>query len=155
MVKPGRVAYLCAVLTFRYFPALAVAGLLLAACNAAPDQEAQLAAAEKTVLASHDTLMAQMGELYDLRQKLQKAPLPDTVLAGRQRRNLLRADAAMMGWMHQYRKPADSVAAPARLAYFAAQQQKIDSVGRLMRQNIDSARLVLQQATPAANSSAQ
>ncbi|TGE28337.1 hypothetical protein [Hymenobacter metallicola] len=150
-------AYLCRVFTFRPSLLLAVGcAALLAACNSGPTEQQQVEAAEKAVLASHDTLMAQMGQLYDLRQQLQKAPLPDTVLAGRQRRNLLRADAAMMGWMHQYRKPADTVATEAKLRYFAVQQQKIDSVGRLMRQNLDSAKLVLQQAPhAAANPSAQ
>ncbi|UOQ71216.1 hypothetical protein [Hymenobacter cellulosilyticus] len=148
--------YLCRVFTFRPSLLLAVGcAALVAACSSGPNEQQQVEAAEKAVLASHDTLMAQMGQLYDLRQQLQKAPGPDTVLAGRQRRSLLRADAAMMGWMHQYRKPADSVATEAKLRYFAGQQQKIDSVGRLMRQNLDSAKLVLQLATPAANSSAQ
>ncbi|MCB2410924.1 hypothetical protein [Hymenobacter lucidus] len=143
-------------LTLRPFSLLAATGLaVLGACNATPSAEQQLAAAEKTVLASHDTLMAQMDQLYDLRQKLQQPSLPDTVAAGRQRRSLLAADAAMMGWMHQYHKPADTVAAATKLAYFAAQQQKIDSVGRLMRQSLDSARLVLQPATSSSNSSAQ
>ncbi|MCB2379507.1 hypothetical protein LGH70_18060 [Hymenobacter sp. BT635] len=142
--------------TFRPSLLLAAASVaLLAACSPGPDEQQQVAAAEQAVLASHDTLMARMGELYDLRQKLQKAALPDTALAGRQRRNLLTADAAMMGWMHQYRKPADSVATPTQLAYFAAQQLKIDSVGRLMRQNLDSAKLVLQQAAPSSNTPAQ
>ena len=143
-------------ITPRFFLLLAASGLAwLTACNSGPDEQQQVATAEKAVLARHDTLMAQMGLLYDLRQQLQKAQLPDTILAGRQRRNLLLADAAMMGWMHQYRKPADSVAAAAKLAYFAGQQQKIDSVGRLMRQNLDSAKLVLQQAAPSSNASAQ
>ncbi|TGE24110.1 hypothetical protein E5K00_02535 [Hymenobacter aquaticus] len=142
--------------TFRPSLLLAVGcAALVAACGSGPTEQQQVEAAEKAVLASHDTLMAQMGQLYDLRQKLQKSPGPDTVLAGRQRRNLLQADAAMMGWMHQYRKPADSVAAAAKLRYFAGQQQKIDSVGRLMRQNLDSAKLVLQLAAPSSNAPAQ
>ena len=149
-------AYLCRVFTFRPSLLLAVGcAALVAACSSGPNEQQQVEAAEKAVIASHDTLMAQMGQLYDLRQQLQKTPGPDTALAGRQRRNLLQADAAMMGWMHQYRKPADTVATEAKLRYFAVQQQKIDSVGRLMRQNLDSAKLVLQLATPAANSSAQ
>ncbi|TGE16427.1 hypothetical protein [Hymenobacter elongatus] len=143
-------------LTSRIFTLLAAAGLAgLTACTAAPDEAQQVAAAEKAVLASHDTLMAQVGQLYELRQKLQKSPLPDTALVGRQRRALLTADAAMMGWMHQYRKPADSVAVTTKRAYFTAQQQKIDSVGRLMRRSLDSARLVLQLAGTSPHSSAQ
>lgn len=106
------------------------------------------------MLAKHDELMAQMDQLTVLRQQLQKTPGPDTVAAGRQRRALLAADAAMMDWMHRYRKPADSVAVARRLTYFATQEKKIDSVAGLFRTSIDSARLLVQTAgTP--TSSAQ
>ena len=123
---------------------------LLPACLSLQSEEQQAEAAEKIVMAKHDELMAQMDQLYTLRQQLQRAPA-DTVEVGRRRRALLRADAAMMGWMHQYRRPADTVAHEQVMAYFAAQEQKIDSVGRLMRGSIDSARLVL--GTQAGNSS--
>jgi hypothetical protein len=52
----------------------------------------------------------------------------------------------MMGWMHQYRRPADTVAHEQVMAYFAVQEHKIDSVGRLMRGSIDSAKAVLSSA---------
>ncbi|MBC6605956.1 hypothetical protein H8B13_03915 [Hymenobacter sp. BT188] len=117
--------------------------LLLTSCLSLQSEEQQAEAVEKAVMAKHDEFMAQMDQLYTLRQQLQRATLPDTTEAGRRRRSLLRADAAMMGWMHQYRRPADTVTHEQVMAYFASQEHKIDSVGRLMRNSIDSARLVL------------
>ncbi|MDF7811897.1 hypothetical protein [Hymenobacter sp. YC55] len=126
----------------------------LPACLSLQSDEQKAEAAEKAMLAKHDELMAQMDQLTILRQQLQKTPGPDTVAAGRQRRALLAADAAMMDWMHRYRKPADTVALTRRLDYFASQQKKIDSVAGLFRTSIDSARLLVQTAgTP--TSSAQ
>jgi hypothetical protein len=118
----------------------------LPACLSLQSDEQKGEAAEKAMLAKHDELMAQMDQLTVLRQQLQKAPTPDTVAAGRQRRALLAADAAMMNWMHRYRKPADTVAVARRLDYYAGQQKKIDSVAGLFRTSIDSARLLLQTA---------
>lgn len=115
----------------------------LSSCLSLNSDEQQAEAAEKAVLAKHDELMAQMDQLTTLRQQLQKTPGPDTVAAGRHRRALLAADAAMMDWMHRYQKPADTVAVAQRLAYFAAQQQRMDSVAGLFRTSLDSARLVL------------
>ncbi|TGE06112.1 hypothetical protein [Hymenobacter fodinae] len=105
--------------------------------------EQKAEAAEKAVLARHDELMAQMDQLYDLRQQLQKTAPADTVMAGRQRRALLAADAGMMTWMHQYHRPADTTKVERRLTYYAQQQHYIDSVGHLFRTSIDSARLLL------------
>ena len=116
------------------------------ACLSLQSDEQKAEAAEKAMLAKHDELMAQMDQLTVLRQQLQKTPGPDTVAAGRQRLTLLAADAAMMDWMHRYRKPADSVAVARQLDYFAGQQKKIDSVAVLFRTSIDSARLLLQTA---------
>ena len=135
----------------RFVPLLA----LLAACESAPDQEQQLATAEKTVLASHDSLMAQMDQLYELRQQLAKAAPADTVAAGNRRRALLGAENGMMFWMHHYRRPADTVAAPRRLAYYAAQQERIDSVRRLFQSSQDSARRLLGAAPALPSTSAQ
>jgi predicted house-cleaning NTP pyrophosphatase (Maf/HAM1 superfamily) len=121
---------------------------LLPACLSLNSEEQQAEAAEKAVLAKHDELMIQMDQLTTLRQQLQKSPGPDTAAAARQRRALLAADAAMMDWMHQYRKPADTVAAARRLGYFAGQQRKIDSVAGLFHSSVDSARLLLRAASP-------
>ncbi|WP_426491769.1 hypothetical protein [Hymenobacter sp. 102] len=136
--------------TPRFIPLL----LLLGGCLSLQSEEQKAEAAEKAVLARHDELMAQMDHLYDLRQQLQKIPGTDTAAAGRQRRALLGAENAMMFWMHHYRKPADTMAVEGRLAYFDAQQQRIDSVASLFRTSQDSARLVLA-AGSSAPSSAQ
>ncbi|MBD2716146.1 hypothetical protein KBK19_13975 [Microvirga sp. STR05] len=122
---------------------------LLPGCLSLNSDEQKAEAAEKAVLAKHDELMAQMDQLTILRQQLQKTPGPDTVAAGRQRRALLAADAAMMDWMHRYRKPADTAAVARRLSYFAGQQHKIDSVAVLFRTSLDSAQLLLKAAAPA------
>jgi hypothetical protein len=131
--------YLCGVKMLRYIPLF----LLLTSCLSLQSDEQKAEAAEKAVLARHDELMAQVGQLYEVRQQLQKTPLPDTAAAGRQRRALLAADAGMMAWMHQYRRPADTTKVDRRLAYYSVQQQRIDSVGRLFRSSLDSARLLL------------
>lgn len=128
-----------AVKMLRFAPLL----VLLPACLSLQSDEQKAEAAEKAVLARHDELMAQMDKLYELRQQLQKTPLADTVAAGRHRRALLGAENGMMFWMHHYRKPADTVTVTRRLSYFAAQQQRIDSVGRLFQTSQDSARFVL------------
>ncbi|TGD79409.1 hypothetical protein [Hymenobacter wooponensis] len=123
----------------RYLPLL----LLFSSCLSLQSDEQKAEAAEKAVLARHDELMAQMDQLYALRQQLQKSAPTDTVAASRQRRALLAADAGMMSWMHQYHRPADTTKVDRRLAYYASQQQYIDSVGHLFRTSIDSARLLL------------
>ncbi|GAA4385180.1 hypothetical protein [Hymenobacter koreensis] len=133
----------------RRFAALGLLLPALSGCLSLQSDEEKEAEAEKKVLARHDELMARMDELYTLRQQLNQAA--DTVAAGRQRRALLRADGAMMNWMHQYRKPADSVSHARTLAYFSRQQHHIDSVGVLMQQSIDSARALLPAVAPAAH----
>ncbi|RSK33223.1 hypothetical protein [Hymenobacter metallilatus] len=124
--------------------------LLLPACLSLQSEEQKAEAAEKALLARHDELMAQMDQLYGLRQQLQT--IPDTVAAGRQRRALLGAEAGMLFWMHHYRKPADTVAVEQRLAYYAAQQQRMDSVGVLFRTSQDSARLLVEASSAASPS---
>jgi predicted house-cleaning NTP pyrophosphatase (Maf/HAM1 superfamily) len=125
----------------------------LPACLSLQSDEQKAEAAEKAVLARHDELMAQMDQLTVLRQQLQKTPGLDTVAAGRQRRALLAADAAMMDWMHRYRKPADTVTVARRLQYFSAQQHTMDSVATLFRTSQDSARLLLKAANATATTS--
>lgn len=144
--------YFCPVKLFLLSPiACLLVPLLLSGCLSLQSEEQQAEAAEQAVMAKHDELMTQMDQLYTLRQQLQRTSSPDTLEAGRRRRSLLRADAAMMGWMHQYRRPADTVAHAQTMAYFATQEHKIDSVGRLMRGSIDSAQAVL--SSPAGTSS--
>ncbi|MBO0357970.1 hypothetical protein J0X19_08445 [Hymenobacter sp. BT186] len=116
----------------------------LPACLSLQSDEQKAEAAEKAMLARHDELMAEMDQLTILRQQIQKTPGSDTVAASRRRRALLSADAAMMDWMHRYRKPADTMTVARRLDYFASQQKKIDSVATLFRTSLDSARLFVQ-----------
>ena len=105
-------------------------------------------AAEITVMARHDSLMAQMETLYQLKSNIMKAHAPT---AGPNLRGLAAADAAMMDWMHQYRAPDSTVAAPARLAYFREQQRVLGQVSQQFRATIDSAALFISQlpAAPA------
>ncbi|WP_303311719.1 hypothetical protein [Hymenobacter sp. BT730] len=128
--------------------------LLLAACSPSADAPAQEAAAEKRVLAVHDSLMAQMDQLYTRRQELQKVTTLDTAIAGRQKKALLAAEAAMMNWMHQYRRPADTVGHLPKMVYYTVQQHKIDSVAHLMHASLDSADILLRQAGTSSQSSA-
>lgn len=138
----------------RYFAALL--GLLTACQPSSPaTSEAEVATAEKTVLARHDSLMARMDRLYELRQQLAKASPTDTVATGQARRALVGAENGMMDWMHRYRRPADTVANARRLAYYARQQERIDSVGRLFDSSQDGAQQLLAAAPAAATSSAQ
>lgn len=134
---------------FLFLPLLA----LLPACLSLQSDEQKAEAAETALLARHDELMAQMDQLTLLRQQLQRTPGPDTLAAGRQRRALMAADAAMMDWMHRYRKPADTAAVARRLRYFAAQQHKIDSVGRLFHTSLDSVHRLLKATGATATSS--
>lgn len=138
--------------TLRFVPLL----LLLAACqpsSSQPETGLPVAAAEKTVLARHDSLMAHMDQLYELRQQLAKAPATDTVAVGEARRALVGAENGMMDWMHRYRRPADTVADARRLAYYAMQQERIDSVGRLFDSSQAAARQLLGTAPAPATSS--
>ncbi|WP_059070524.1 hypothetical protein [Solirubrum puertoriconensis] len=132
----------------RALPLLAIAA---SSCLQLQSDEEKQAYAEQQLMARHDALMARMDELYQLRQQLTK--VPDTVAAGRQRRSLLAADNAMMSWMHQYRKPADTVRHERVMVYFQRQQHQIDSVGVLMQQSIDSAQALLGSAAKPATSS--
>ncbi|NVO31721.1 hypothetical protein [Hymenobacter lapidiphilus] len=128
--------------TLRFVPLL----LLLAACqpsSSQPETSQQVAGAEKNVIADHDSLMAQMDRLYELRQQLAKLPATDTVALGQARRAIVGAENGMMDWMHRYRRPADTVADARRLAYYARQQERIDSVGRLFESSQAAARQLL------------
>ena len=132
---------------------------LVAACSspnqpiAEQGQPSPASAAEITVMARHDSLMAKMEQLYSLKAEINAAHSP---AAGPYLRGLAAADAAMMDWMHQYRAPdsTDSTAVPtARLAYFRQQQQILSGVSRQFRATIDSATLFTRQL-PAAKAPA-
>lgn len=142
-------------LFFRSFRPVALAApvVLLAACTTAPEQTtpSPVALAEQGLMARHDSLMAQMDQLLALKARIAAAHSPT---AGPYLRGLTAADAAMMGWMHQYRAPDTTAAPAARLAYFQQQQQVLADVRQQFRATIDSAagfiRLLPAATTPAA-----
>ncbi|GAB3325698.1 hypothetical protein ACFQT0_14360 [Hymenobacter humi] len=130
---------------------LALAPALAACPSAAPPRQVPPAqAAEKALMARHDSLMAKMDQLYTLKATINKAHSP---AAGPYLRGLAAADAAMMDWMHQYRAPDTTAAPAARLAYFQQQQQVLAGVSQQFRATIDSATLFIRQL-PTAQSDA-
>ncbi|MDB5233414.1 MAG: hypothetical protein JWR44_407 [Hymenobacter sp.] len=121
---------------------------LLAACTspnkpiAEQAQPSPASAAEMNLMATHDSLMVQEDQLFSLKARIQAANTPAAVPY---LRGLAAADAAMMGWMHQYKAP-DTTAAPAtRLAYFQQQQQVLAGVSRQFRATMDSAAMFISQ----------
>ena len=93
-------------------------------------------AAEMALMDQHDSLMAKTSQLYEFKAKLSGY---HSEAAAPYIHGLLAADAAMMGWMHQYKAP-DTTAAPAtRVAYFRQQQQVLDAVQRQYKATLDSA----------------
>jgi hypothetical protein len=135
---------------------------VLAACSSPNQPIAErgaptpASAAEMAVMARHDSLMAQMDQLFALKAKINAAHSP---AAGPYLRGLAAADAAMMDWMHQYKAPDTTAAPAARLAYFQQQQQVLLGVRRQFRATMDSATLFISQhpaaATPAAPASSK
>ena len=133
----------------RLLLALLAPGLALATACSSPNQPiaengqpAPATAAQMVLMARHDSLMAQMDQLFALKAKVTAAHAP---AAGPYLRGLAAADAAMLGWMHQYRAPDTTAAAAARLAYFQQQQQVLAKVSRQFRATMDSASLFIKQ----------
>lgn len=124
--------------------ALALLPLLATGCLQLENDKEKEVYAEQKLMEQHNTTMARMDELYQTRDLLKQ--LPDTAQANEHRRALDRADARMMRWMHQYHKPADSVAHARVLAYFEQQQQSMDSVSGDVRMSIINARDAMRKA---------
>ncbi len=123
-----------------------VAAASLAACSPTATADAPAAAAhaaEENLMDRHDSVMAQAGRLFELRQQIATARPPN---AGPYVRGLKAADNAMMAWMHGYHAP-DTVTtpAPARLAYIQQEQAKLQAVEKQMHGTIDSAAALLKQ----------
>ncbi len=118
----------------------------LAACSpgTAADSPAEaVRAAESRLLDRHDSVMAQAGHLFELRQQITAARPAN---AAPYLRGLQAADGAMMEWMHAYHAPDSTAPAPQRLAYYQQQQQRLEAVEKRMRGTIDSAAALLKQA---------
>ena len=141
----GHRPYLCPVKSFlkNALRAAVVASIpVLAACSSPnkPISEngaaSPASAAEMSLMDQHDSLMAQTSKLYEFKAKLSGY---HSEAAAPYIHGLLAADAAMMGWMHQYKAP-DTTAAPAtRLAYFQQQRQVLNAVQRQYKTTLDSA----------------
>ena len=123
-------------------------GLSVAACQPATQQAAAdpVAAAETSLLDRHDTLMVRTGRLYQLRQQLAAPALKADPRTPATLHGLLAADAAMMGWMHQYQRPDTTLPAAQRLAYFQAQSQQLTAIEKQLRGTIDSATALVRKA---------
>jgi hypothetical protein len=124
------------------------AALLLAGCNdptattetpATP--EAQVKAAQDSLMAHHDRLMGQADRLIALAARLQASPQPPRPLLAR----MQAADNAMMSWMHQYSPPDSTAPAPQRLTYLQTQQRQLAGVEKQLTAALDSAAAVAQQ----------
>ncbi len=124
----------------------------LAACSPTTTADAPAAsarAAENLLMDRHDSVMAQAGRLFELRQQIATAKPANP---GPYMHGLQAADNAMMAWMHGYHAPDTATTpAPARLAYIQQQQTKLEAVEKQMHGTIDSAAALLKQApgTPA------
>ena len=152
-------AYLCGVnvpAICRRLLVLAAAAPLWAACSSPNKPIAEgrppspASAAEMALMARHDSLMAQLDQLYNLKKRIAAAHAP---AAGPYLRGLAAADATMFGWMHQYHAPDSAVAPTSRLAYFRQQQQVLAGVHQQFRATIDSATLFIK-SLPAPSPSA-
>lgn len=116
-------------------------GLSVAACQPTTTTatENPVAAAESSLMDRHDTLMARTARLYELRQQLGTPALKANPRTPATLRSLRAADAAMMGWMHQYQAPDSTAPAAQRLAYFQSQGQQLGAIEKQMQGTIDSA----------------
>ena len=118
----------------------------LAACSPATapaTPAAQAKAAEDHLMDRHDSAMAQVGHLFELRAKIGTAKPAN---AAPYLHGLVAADGAMMAWMHAYHAPDSTAPAPQRLAYLQQQQARLDAVEKHLRGTIDSAAALLKQA---------
>ncbi|MBC7448446.1 MAG: hypothetical protein H7330_10340 [Hymenobacteraceae bacterium] len=115
---------------------------------------------EARVLARHDSLMRFSDRLFDLRRRLtaRRAELiTDPVSRIRIQSRLdsatratLRADDAMMDWMHAYHRPAVGTMPDSITAYFTRQLRALAAVSSLTRHALDSGAAALR-VLPAAS----
>ena len=133
---------------------MAAVALLFAACTNSKENQDKL---KKDVIAKHDTLMMQMDVLMAKKEKLDSINY-HAVKAGNAeldtlkmhmdadsiKSRLMRADEAMMHWMHQF-EPDFSGKTDAQIEeYLKEQQNKIDSVEVLFKKAISQADSLLE-----------
>ncbi len=132
---------------------LAFPVLLLSACTGEGESEAlEQKKLEETVLAKHDSAMAQMGDIYKLRRNLRtlrdtlEAQQADTArlhMLERQLEGLSQADKVMMDWMHNYHAP-DSLKPQEAMTYLQQELQKIKRVQIVMDSTLKAAQQTYQ-----------
>ena len=130
--------------------AICFALAILCGCNQGQSPKEQKEALEQRVLAVHDTAMAKMGDIYKLRKNLrtlrdtlEAQPQPDSTLLQNLQQHiqlLNRADEAMMGWMRQYKAPAEDIPNEQAMNYLQQELVKIENVQTLMDSTIQAAR---------------
>ncbi len=110
------------------------------------------------VMAVHDPLMKKMNDLAKTKKELAELEselLTDSVANAtgitrvRERQKALQeGHDAMMDWMHQFRKPKESVARDSALHYLDVQQKKIDSVKVTMDRALKQGKKALEEVRP-------
>ncbi|GAB3199521.1 succinate dehydrogenase flavin-adding protein (antitoxin of CptAB toxin-antitoxin module) [Pontibacter aydingkolensis] len=128
---------------------LSLAFAILCGCSQGQSPKEQKEALEERVLAVHDTAMAKMGNIYKLRKGLRtlrdtlETQQADSVTLNNlqtQIQLLNRADEAMMGWMRQYKTPAEDMPNEQVINYLQQELVKIKQVQTLMDSTINAAR---------------
>ncbi|WP_299823308.1 hypothetical protein [uncultured Pontibacter sp.] len=129
---------------------LSFALAILCSCSQTQSPEEQKEALEQNVLAVHDTAMAKMEDIFRLRKNLrilrdtlETQLQPDSaVLKSLQTHIQLlnRADEVMMGWMRQYKAPAEDMPHEQAMEYLEQEKIKIEKVQTIMDSTINAAR---------------
>ena len=130
---------------------------LLAACQNNNSDARQREALESRVMQVHDAAMAEMDQLFILRQDLKQ--LRDTLqnrqadtAAQRQLEQhlglLQKADEAMMQWMHQYKSPGKEQAHDTAMRYLQDQLQRMEQVKYKMDSTLAAAQTIHKQHVP-------
>ncbi len=118
---------------------------LLALAGCAPSEEQMAKELETEVIALHDSVMANMGDLYNSRKEL--AALKDSLLADdtllQQKfdagiAQLAEADEQMMQWMRNYKAPDLKQPAEA-VPYLQQEKEKMEKVQQNIEQSLQHA----------------
>jgi len=130
---------------------------LLAACQNNLSDAQQRENLENRVMQVHDAAMAEMDQLFILRQDLKQ--VRDT-LQHRQTDTaaqrvleqhlglLQKADEAMMQWMHQYKSPEEKQPHEAAMHYLQDQLQRMEQVKKQMDSTLAAAQSIHKQHVP-------
>lgn len=105
---------------------------------------------EKQVLAVHDSMMLQMTDFMRIQEevsvKVEKSDRPSREKGQQVLRQLKQADEVMMDWMHQYKGDTlQQLDHEKALDYLKIQQEKVNSLSRLMRQSLTDAQNYLKE----------